>query len=203
MTKQISNKVKKLNNLLLDEFSTENDMQCIIVENIPEWNRLINCKQHNIHDFTLDVHTFQVIRRIRESTCYRLLVDVDKLIVLYAGLLHDIDKAENAVDPQHPQRGAELSSEILYRLGFSEEFISSVYILIKYHQVLGLIASGKITFSSEELAKIYHNSTLIELQSILAIADIKSVKKNEAFYNENVHGQIHKVVNELKAYLST
>jgi len=202
MTGLIAENVKKLNDALLDLNIRESDLVSIVTENIPEWKRLINSKQHNIHDYTLDVHTLLVLKKVKESQGFAELNEDNRLVLSYAAILHDIEKAENQIDPSHPERGAVKASDILYRLGFSEDFINRVYRLIKYHQVLGLMASGRICILPEKLASIYCDASLIELQKILAVADIKSVKKDESFFNENMNVRIQELVNEVKKLLN-
>lgn len=201
MTQLIENQAKKLNEALLDPACSQQVLVELIVENIPEWERLIGCEQHDIHDYSLDVHTLAVIQKVRELEDFLHLKEFERLVVLYAALLHDIEKQESEIDPQHPQRGAEKSTAILFKLGFSEEFINKVYVLIKYHQILGLMASGRLTLPYEELAQKYKDPVLIDLQRILAIADIKSVKKDEAFFNEAMNENILKIVGEVKKHL--
>ncbi len=172
-----------------------------IVEIIPELRRILRCRQHLTHDYCLDVHTLSVIKKIREFENFKNANDYEKLILLYSALLHDIEKFENEVDPEHPVRGAKKSSAILFRLGFEEDFINSVYLLIKHHQVLGLLVSEKISFSKEELAGIFRDARLLELQAMLSIADIKSVKKKELFLGENMEKKLKKIICEIKKQL--
>ncbi len=169
-----------------------------IIDNIPEWKKLLSRKQHYIHDYCLDIHTLSVIKKLREFKSFENLDNYEKLVLLYSALLHDIEKYENDVDPEHPVRGAKTSSSILFRLGFSEDFISNVYLLINYHQVLGLMAARKISFSDEELVGIFRNSSLLDLQTMLSIADIKSVKKNESFFNEDLNKKLEEITNSVK-----
>lgn len=198
MTGLLADKVKRLNEMLLDVNQEVKELVKLIVENIPEWERLLGLEQHDIHDYTLDVHTLLVLEKVREFEKFRNLKEENRLILLYAGLLHDIEKKEKEVDPSHPERGAVKSSQILYRLGFSEGFINSVYSLIKNHQLLGLIASDRMAFVPEDLASIYGDSLLLELQAMLSIADIKSVKKNEAFFNENMNKKIWEITEKTR-----
>jgi len=98
--------------------------------------------------------------------------------------LHDIEKNENELDPEHPVKGAGKSGAILYRLGFEEEFINNVYLLIKSHQVFGFLISGKVTLTDDELYNLFKKPIIADLQTILSTADIKSVKKDGTFYKE-------------------
>ncbi|MCK5177210.1 MAG: hypothetical protein KAQ92_05780, partial [Candidatus Aenigmarchaeota archaeon] len=141
---KLSEKTRKLNEVFLDTSWQEVDFDCqnfknginiddenltdkqnefikLIIENIPEWKRLLSCKQHNIHDYCLDIHTLSVLKKLQEFENFKKLKNYDKLVLLYAALLHDIEKNEKEVDPEHPKKGAEKSSSILFRLGFSED----------------------------------------------------------------------------------
>lgn len=169
-----------------DMLETQKKLVSLILENIPEWERLINCKQHPTHDYDLGIHTLLVIKKIQNDPEYLLLSQYEKMILLYTALLHDIEKVEKQVDPEHPAKGAQTASSILYRLGFEEDFINDVFVLIKNHQLLGLIASNRIKFEICDLVKIFNKPALINLLAILAVADIKSVKKNEGFFSKKI-----------------
>ena len=142
-----------------------------------------------------------MIKEIQKEKLYKTLSKFNKLILLYTALLHDIAKNEKEVDPQHPAKGAEMASSILYRLGFEEDFINDVYVLIKNHQILGLIACNKMQLNAENLAQVFKKQQLIDLIAILSIADIKSVKRNEAFFNEKIGQNIERVRVAANAYI--
>ena len=169
-----------------------------IVASIPEWKRLIGCKQHQIHDYCLDFHTISVLKNIQKLENFDKLRKYDKLILVYSALLHDIEKNENEVDPEHPIKGAKKSSSILYRLGFGEEFINNVYLLIKYHQILGYMVSGKINLTDDEIAGMFKTQMHVDLQVILSIADIKSVKKDGSFYEDGLNEKFEKLKVKIK-----
>lgn len=172
-----------------------------ILKYIPEWKRLIGCKQHSIHDYCLDFHTIAVLKNIQKHEDFENLKKYDKLILIYAALLHDIEKNENEVDPEHPIKGAKKSSSILYRLGFSEDFINCVYLLIKYHQILGLMACEKINLTNNEIIDIFKKPILLDLQVIHSIADIKSVKKDGSFYKDGMDEKFEKLKEKIKNLL--
>ncbi len=165
----------------------------MVIKHIPEWKRLINCKQHKIHDFCLDIHTLLVLQNIQKHEDYPKLNNYEKLILIYSALLHDISKNENEVDPEHSIKGAKLSSSILYRLGFDENFINSVYLLIKHHQLLGLKISERLNLSCQEIAEIFKTNILFNLQLILSISDIKAVKKDGLFYSDGMNEKFEKL----------
>lgn len=191
--------------ILLDEkFLNPEQIELLneIIQNIPEWKRLLSCKQHNFHDYCLDIHTLSVVKKLFEFENFNKIDKYNKLILLYSALLHDIEKNENEIDPEHPAKGAKTSSSILFRLGFSEDFISKVYLLIKSHQVLGFLASKKISLTNEELTDFFKNCELLELQLMLSVADIKSVKKYELFFDKQMNEKFEEIINNIKKILN-
>ena len=112
--------------------------------------------------------------------------------------MHDIEKNENEVDPEHPVKGAKKSSSILYRLGFGEDFINSVYLLVKYHQVLGFMISGKVNLTDDELVEIFKTPAFVDLHAILTVADVKSVKKDESFCKEGLNEKLGELKKKIK-----
>ena len=170
-----------------------------IIKIMPEWKEIISREQHLTHDYTLDIHTLLTLKKVKESEEYEELSQDEKLIILYTALLHDIGKKENFVDPDHPQRGAEKASSILYKLGFPEIFINHVFLLIINHQLLGLMAANRMELSIDKLLEQLHRSEIINLLLILTIADIKSVKKNEGFYCSTVKANIEKLKKEIES----
>lgn len=223
---QLSDEVKQLNEMLLSvswketdfvgcffENSQEiicpglsaeqNDLIRNIVNCIPEWKRLIGCKQHYIHDYCLDFHTISVLKYVQKHEDFDKLRNYDKLLILYSALLHDIAKNENEIDPEHPIKGAKKSSSILYRLGFGEDFINSVYLLVKYHQVLGFMVSGKINLTSDEIIEMFKKPILLDLQMILSLADIKSVKKDESFCKDGLNEKLGELMKKIKNLINS
>jgi len=221
---QLSDEVKQLNEMLLSvnwkeadlkdcSFENGHEINCPnlseeqnnlirnIVKYIPEWKRLIGCKQHQIHDYCLDFHTISVLKNVQKHEDFNKLRKYDKVILLYSALLHDIEKNENEVDPEHPVKGAKKSSSILYRLGFGEDFINNVYLLVKYHQVLGFMISGKINLTDDEIVEIFKTPILVDLHSILSVADIKSVKKDESFCKEGLNEKLGELKKKIKSKL--
>lgn len=172
-----------------------------IIKYIPEWERVVGCKQHDIHDYCLDFHTIAVLKNLQSQEKFQKLSDYNKLILLYSGLLHDLEKNENEIDPEHPIKGAKKSSSILYRLGFDENFINTVYQLIKNHQVLGFLSSGKVILSDEELVNIFKIPFHVELLIILSIADIRSVKKDGSFFKSGQNEKFNELKEKIKSLI--
>lgn len=170
----------------------------LLIDLIPEWKRLLKCEQHKIHDFCLDIHTLQVVKKIQIDSDFLKLNDENKLVLLYSAYLHDIEKEELKVDPLHPEKGAETSTTILYRLGFDDDFINKVYFLIRNHQIIGLYAANRLQISINELFEKFKDRELLGLLVMLTIADIKSVKRDEMWFYDEVKDNVQKIKDKLK-----
>jgi UTP:GlnB (protein PII) uridylyltransferase len=188
---QYCNSLSKEQNNLISEF----------INYIPEWNRILGCKQHNIHDFTLDIHTLTVVKYVQNHKDYDALCDEDKLVLMYSAFLHDIAKNEGEVDKAHPSKGAELAKAILGRLKFQEEFVNDVYLMIKYHQVLGFTISEKVHYENHEFPVMFPTERILDLQAILSVSDIKSVKKDEGLFKAEMDEKIELLKKKIKNLL--
>ncbi|NYB72532.1 HD domain-containing protein [Sedimentibacter hydroxybenzoicus DSM 7310] len=112
-----------------------------INEIIPELLKLKGFEQKTpYHDKDVLEHTMAVVDSIEPRLTLRM-----------AALLHDISKPDCfTVDEKgrghfygHHIRSAEESEKILKRLGYDDDFISDVYILIKYHYIKDISSSIK------------------------------------------------------------
>jgi len=189
-----------LNELYPDMNASQVELINGLVRLIPEWKRLIDCRQHKTHDYCLGLHTFLVMKKVKENARFQGFCDFDKLVLLYTALLHDIAKPEDKVDYEHPCKGSDIALCALGRLGFDRDFISEVCTLIKNHQVLGFLAIGRIT--PDEIDKNLFNKRveLVDFLEILTEADIKAVKRNEFFYNNEIEQKIRKFSSKMRSY---
>lgn len=172
----------------------------LFIKLIPEWQRVIGCRQHKTHSYCLDIHTLLVLKKIMEQDEFKKLDEYSKHLLLWGALLHDIEKNENVVDPDHPLKGAEKARIILKRLGFNGCFVEDVYTLVKYHPIVGFLAIGRLNLDISVITDKIHNEKMTELFIIFAIADIKAVKMNDGFYSDNIHSNIKQIHAELKNY---
>lgn len=127
----------KLNKILLNDEPSKELYK--LIENgemkdiIPELIKLKGFNQHTpYHDKDILDHTMTVVDSIKP-----------KLILRMAALLHDISKPDCfTIDEKgrghfygHHIKSANESEKILQRLGYGEEFIENVQILIRYHYI--------------------------------------------------------------------
>ena len=128
---------KFLNEILLSELPSVGIYKLIETEEminiIPELLKLKGFEQQTpYHDKDVLEHTMTVLDKIKP-----------KLNLRMAALLHDISKPDCfTVDEKgrghfygHHIRSAETSEKILQRLGYDDDFILDVKILIRYHYI--------------------------------------------------------------------
>jgi [protein-PII] uridylyltransferase len=105
---------------------------------MPEFKDLNGFLQHGVyHSYTADEHTLVAIRNVEKlanensqlGRIYNKLKDREKLFL--GLLLHDIAKPINISG--HEIIGAELTSSIMHRMGYSEQEINTVSFLVLNH----------------------------------------------------------------------
>lgn len=162
---------EKLNKILLSDEPSKGIYRLIETEEIkniiPEIINMKGFKQHTpYHDKDVLDHTMVVLDSIKP-----------KLNLRMAALLHDISKPEClTIDKKgrghfhgHHIKSAKRSVEILKRLGYDDEFIEDVKILIRYHYI------KDININQKGIEEFINNVGIKRLDDMfeLAIADIR------------------------------
>lgn len=204
-TKEIVEKVRPL----VNKFSHDNKVKIEgkleltrqindILELFPEFRTTIGKKQHDTHDFTVDVHTLKVLQGVMSDERYKTLSDNDKKILNIATLLHDLTKAENVVDKTHSQYSAYDAYHLLDKMNMSEKDKLKVYQIIKNHEWLAKYNKKvkispkeyreKTAVEKEKIAKDIafelKDGNNFELAHILTKADLKGVNETGEFFNK-------------------
>lgn len=186
-----------------------------VIEVFPEFSTTIGKIQHDTHDFTVDIHTLKVLQGVMSDSRYAKLSDKDKVIMQISTILHDLTKAERAVDKAHPKESAFDAYYMLKRLNLSREDKLKVYEIIRNHDWLERL-NGKIKISEheyrhltpeeykarlQEIAFAHRQNDCFEMASILAKADLKGVKQGDEFYNK-FKGAYDKHENEVQKLIA-
>ena len=158
-----------------------------ILKGLPELKTTIGKSQHGTHAFTLDIHTFKVLQQVCSNPKFKDLSPEDKKTLEIASLLHDITKLEGTRDFMHPVESSFDAYYIIQKLNLPEEQQLKIYELIKTHNWLQLLNNPKTQDMVENIAQdiafdTRHTNTF-ELAKILCEADMKSVKKDDSFFN--------------------
>jgi [protein-PII] uridylyltransferase len=144
------------------------DQEEIIFHWIPEWRALRSLPQRNaLHRHTVDRHMVETA--VHAASLTRKVHRPD--LFLFAALFHDIGKGE-AED--HSIRGERLIGPLAKRIGFPEEDIEVIKILVKHHLLLSATATRRDLddpATIQSILAVIPDLTTLELLHALSIAD--------------------------------
>ncbi len=150
---------------------------------LPEFRDLTGFLQHGVyHFYTADEHTLMTIKNVekleREHTQLgKLFSSLRDREFLYLGLLfHDIAKPINLSG--HEIIGAEVASAVMFRLGYSEEEIEIVSLLVKNHLLMEQVAFRRNLNDPETLnnfATRFNSTDELNLLYLVTYADLSAV----------------------------
>lgn len=150
---------------------------------LPEFKDLTGFLQHGVyHFYTADEHTLMTIKNVekleREHTQLgRLFSSLKDRQFLYLGLLfHDIAKPINVSG--HEIIGAEVASAVMFRLGYSEEEIETVSLLVRNHLLMEQVAFRRNLNDPETLnnfASKFNSTEELNLLYLVTYADLSAV----------------------------
>ncbi len=150
---------------------------------LPEFKDLIGFLQHGVyHFYTADEHTLVTIKNVEKlerehSQLGKLFTSLKNREFLYLGLLfHDIAKPINLSG--HEIIGAEVAAAVMYRLGYSEEEIETVSLLVRNHLVMEQVAFRRNLNDPETLnnfALRFNSTEELNLLYLVTYADLSAV----------------------------
>lgn len=159
---------------------------------IPELLKLKGFEQRTpYHDKDVLDHTMAVLDAIEP-----------KLTLRMAALLHDISKPDCfTVDEKgrghfygHHIKSAESSEKILRRLGYEDNFINDVYILIKYHYIKDIVSSVK----EKGIKKFIDSVGEHRIDDMLMLIKADMIGKPDNSSNMEVVDKLSKLINQYK-----
>jgi [protein-PII] uridylyltransferase len=125
----------------------------LLLAMIPEFSPVVGRVHHDTyHVYTVDVHSVAAVDRLVSLVrgdlanefplACRLAAEIVRpRMLFFATLLHDVGKAIGGTD--HSQRGAEMASAILKRIGLSPEDVDEACHLIRKHLVMYHVATRR------------------------------------------------------------
>lgn len=189
-----------------------------ILNVFPEFATLVGKVQHGTHDFSVDIHTLKVLQGVMSDPRYAKLSDNDKMVLQVSTILHDLTKTEGQIDKLHPKDSAFDAYYIINRLNMPRADKLKVYEIIRNHDWLEKLNKNykivnneyhKITPEEyndmlQKIAFSHRQNDCFEMSAILAKADLKGVKANDAFYSkfkdayENKVKEVQVLINKIK-----
>ena len=144
------------------------DQEEIIFHWIPEWRAVRSLPQRNVlHRHTVDRHMVETA--VQAAALTRQVHRPD--LLLFSALFHDIGKG---TEEDHSERGEKLIAPLAKRIGFPDEDIETIQLLVKHHLLLSATATRRdlddpATISS--VAELIPDLQTLELLHALSIAD--------------------------------
>lgn len=219
--KELSEKINKIvhkfiyeNEVILPEYPQMQKLLNSVIAIFPEFLSVVGKKQHNVHDYTVDVHTLKVLQscvEVLEKTDnidgidnkdeikyqYKNLSRKDKTALYIAVLLHDLGKEEAVVDKGHYKLSALYTRTILKKMKLNDVIKDKIYNLVENHHWLGQLATGEI--EPKEVASVFRVSDDYKLARVFAEADLKGV--SDSFYDSHVDALYSQQIEELEERL--
>lgn len=153
-----------------------------LINGIPEFINIIGKKQHEQQEYTLDVHTLSVLQKAMTHPYYETLKDIDKTILKWSAIMHDISKKENVRDYNHADSSAQISRKIMERYTLPLSVKDRIYNQIKNHHWLAEYNNGYL--KPEEVAVIFRHEGDIDIARIITEADIKSIDREGRYWRD-------------------
>ncbi len=144
------------------------DQEGIITSWFPEWSAVRSLPQRNfLHRHTVDRHMVETA--VHAAALTRIVHRPDLLLV--AALFHDIGKGGRE---DHSQRGSSLIKPMAQRMGFSEEDVLTLQLLVRQHLLLAATATRRDLNDPATISAVLElvpDLQTLELLHALSIAD--------------------------------
>ena len=151
-----------------------------ILKGIPEFAAYFGKPQHSLQKYSLDVHILKVMQDSMKDPLYKELGDVDKLVLKFTTLLHDVGKRYllEGSDTGHAAMSAEYVYSILDRFNLTQDVKNRIIANIENHHWFKEYNLGHIR--PETVAALCRRPEDFKIYQIMAKADLKNV--NDTFY---------------------
>jgi len=144
------------------------DQEEIIFHWIPEWLPLRSLPQRNVlHRHTVDRHMVETA--VSAAALTRKVHRPD--LLLFCALFHDIGKGS---EEDHSLRGERLIAPLAQRVGFPEEDVAIIKLLVKHHLLLSATATRRDLddpATIQAIVDVIPDLNTLELLHALSIAD--------------------------------
>ena len=151
-----------------------------IITAFPEFLTTVGKRQHHTHDYTLDVHCLKVLQDVFKNPEYQTLSHTDRKEMQIIALFHDLSKAENQVDRDHPENSAFNIYYLLNKLDMKEKDKLEIYNVIRNHDWLTHFDFSE--YAAKDIAFNMRGSESLKMLLMLSRADLKGVKKHDTYY---------------------
>ena len=190
--KEASAKIEKEYNKFIyeNEFMTDNPEINKIMNGImlglPDVMLTVGKKQHKTHDYSVDVHTMEVLKKAINDPEYKTLSDKDRTILKFSILLHDFGK--KYINPDTPDTGheidsADIASGIMAQFKLPATVKERILNIIKNHDWFARY--NKNEWNANKISALFSSPDDYKIARIISKADLSSIN---ADFNYKVLG---------------
>ena len=152
-----------------------------ICETFPEFMYTIGSRQHGTHNKKLSEHILMAFEENMKNPLYSTLNSSDRKVLGISTILHDINKTELTVDPNHPLISSQTANAIVQRmqdLTVAEK--NRIINFIENHHWLMSVAQGPIYKQDivNDLAFKFRSGNDFAMAKIFAESDLKAVNRD-------------------------
>lgn len=169
-----------------NEFKTGNaeidEIMNGIMRGLPDVMLTVGKKQHKTHNYSVDVHTMEVLKKAMSDPEYKTLSDKDRTILKFVILLHDFGK--KYINPDTPDTGhevdsAEIAAGILAQYKMPEAMKERILNIIKNHDWFARYNRNE--WNANYVAALFRSPDDYKIAKIMSKADLASIN-NEFNY---------------------
>jgi len=172
-----------------------NDFSCL-----PHTAELVGLRSENIvHNCTVDVHTLEVVGKLKSLQGYEDLLSQDQSIVELAAYLHDIGKGPKErwsknrgiqkPDPDHAVRALPMVVEILCQQvrRIKQEDAELILKLVCYHDLVGeVLGKGR---DEQQIVDVADSEN--ELKMLFALGEADATSLSEWWWDEDTANELY------------
>ena len=174
------------------------EQEGVISRIFPEWKHLRSLPQRNVlHRHTVDRHMVETA--VKAAALTRSVHRPDLLLI--AALFHDLGKG--FAERDHSEYGAELMAPLAVRLGFADDEVNILTLLVKHHLLLSAIATRRDLDDPATITtvtSVIPDAQTLELLHALSIADGEATGK--AAWSDWKATLVSSLVNRCQAAMS-
>jgi [protein-PII] uridylyltransferase len=173
----------------------------VLSKYFPPFQKILHLAQFDgYHIFPVDIHLLQAVKvyeDIQDPYMLKLYLSLNRSqvrVLKFATLFHDIGKGRKQ---DHSILGANIGRKFAKELGFNDVELQLIYILIRYHITLNMVAttqdiySDKIIFSFVSKINSYDG---LKLLMLLTYADLNSVSSRYyTSFNSNLIKKLYEI----------
>ena len=182
----------------------EADHVGLLGAHLPEWHRVRGRPQRNaLHRFDVDTHGAEAVvalhalrREERADRIWRRLADPDSVVL--ATWLHDVGKAWPG---DHSEVGEQVARRWLHTMGFGDEVVERVALLVRHHLLLPDVASRRDLDDPAEIAavaEVVGDTETLDALYLLTLADGRATGPAAwSPWKDNLLATLHQRVRDL------